>query len=120
MYANNYSSYLCFIVSSFSGILFIVTIVKNFRLFKELSFIGRNSLIYYSFHGLILSTSGLLINVIFSVEVIKDISYYLGIINVFLCLFILHGVVILLNKYNILSTQEIRLFKNKSLIKEGR
>ena len=111
MYANNYSNYLFFIISSFSGIFLIITIVRNFNLSKQLNFIGRNSLIYYSFHGLILSASERLFNLKFSVEAMKAAPYFFGIINLILCLFILQKLVILLKKYSISSIRNFNYLK---------
>ena len=101
MFANQYSNYLYFILTSFSGIFFIITLTKGVRMSKELSYIGQNSLIYYALHTLILSTSLYMVKNLFS-DLFTQ-SYYFGVFNVFLCLFILHPIASLINEYQVLS-----------------
>lgn len=101
MYANQYSNYFYFIITSFSGIFFITALVRNVALNKELSYIGQNSLVYYALHNSILSTSLLIGKQVFSNYFTE--SYYFGFLNVFLCLLILHPISLLFNKYQILS-----------------
>lgn len=120
MYANKYCNYLLFILNSFSGIFLINTMVKNLSLPKELIYIGKNSLVYYSLHESILSTSLLLMKQVYSTSFIESYSYYFGMINLLLCVIILHGIASILNKYQILSVKKFQLLINRSLVKGGR
>ena len=83
MYANKYSEYVFFIIGSLSGILIIITLVKNLSLVGELIHIGKSSLVYYSLHGLILSTITLILKQSVSIEYIEKYYYLFGILNVF-------------------------------------
>lgn len=101
MFSNQYDNYFYFIMTSFSGIFLIISLVRNIALNKELNYIGRNSLVYYGLHNRILSTSLLIGEQIFSNYFTQ--SYYFGFLNVFLCLLILNPISRLFNKYQILS-----------------
>ena len=50
MYGNRYGNYLFFTISAISGIFMCVALFSNIKKISVLSYIGKNSLIYYSLH----------------------------------------------------------------------
>lgn len=99
MYANEYGNFVTFLVGSLSGILLIITFVKNFSLIEEVKYIGKHSLIYYSLHILILSTLTIVYNLFVNDQYLIKYQYYFGILNVIINLIILHFIAFLFDKY---------------------
>ena len=50
MFYNTYGNYLFFIISAISGMFMCITLFYNIKKISILSYIGKNSLIYYSLH----------------------------------------------------------------------
>ena len=50
MFYNIYGNYLFFIISAISGIFMCITLFSNIKKISILSYIGKNSLIYYLLH----------------------------------------------------------------------
>ena len=98
MFYNIYGNYLFFIISAVSGIFMCITLFYNIKKISILSYIGKNSLIYYSLHQYIIFK---LIEFIIPQNLFgtSDIGkFFIGIIYVILACSILYFVSETINK----------------------
>lgn len=95
MYANKYGNYFLYIIASLTGVFFIIILVKYFFIFKELNYIGKNSLIYYCLHGSIIRELES-----FNINVLENsyIQIIEGLIYVLINCIILHFISLIIQK----------------------
>lgn len=99
MYSNVYGNMILFLISSYSGIMFLIFFIKTFiKKLKIFEYIGKNSLVILAFHRRAMTATKVLFTFILGINIPKenllfDLGY--GIWEVILCI----PAVIILNKY---------------------
>lgn len=97
MYRNRYGNYCFFLISAISGIFMCISFFKNIKEVPIISYIGKNSLIYYSFHYIIFNLLDFIIpKSLFVTNIIGE--FFIGIIYVILTSGILYIVSEIINK----------------------
>lgn len=84
-----------YLVGALSGSLFLILSFSKMQSFKSLEYVGKNSLVYYALHYIVLSVVGFITEKIFS------ISYLINIFNFVMVLSLTSIVVMLYNKLGI-------------------
>lgn len=95
IYADNLGFYPLFYIGAFSGILFSIALSMQIEVNKALTFIGRNSFIYYAFHKVLYATFDKILLIVGIVSS-QSINWWLYII---ISCFILWIVSNIINRY---------------------
>ncbi len=99
MYSNTYGNIILFLISSYSGIMFLIFFVKNFiKKSKIFEYIGKNSLVILAFHRRAMTITKILFVFILGINMPKEnLLFDLGYVmwEVILCV----PAIIILNKY---------------------
>lgn len=99
MYSNIYGNIFLFLLSAYSGIIFIILFIKSFIKKSEIfEYIGKNSLVVLVFHKRAITIIKVLFIVIFQIDIIKENILYdlcCVICEIILCI----PAIIILNKY---------------------
>lgn len=99
MYSNTYGSMLLFLISSYSGIIFLIFFIKNFiKKSKIFEYVGKNSLVMLVFHRRAMTVTKVLFIYLFQRKIpdgnlVFDLLYSCW--EILLCI----PVIIILNKY---------------------
>ena len=98
MYTNSYGIYIFYVISAIMGILFIITISKNYDIFKFVLYIGKNSLIYYCIHNVVIDCILIFIKKIEFIK-IDTKSFSINLIILVMVLFIIHFLAYIISEY---------------------
>ena len=99
MYSNTYGNMLLFLISSYSGIMFLIFFIKSFiRQSKIFEFIGKNSLAILAFHKRVQTFTKLLFLYLLQKEIPKENMIFDSLYSCWEILLCIPSIIIL-NKY---------------------
>lgn len=93
IYAQEYGVPLLFHLAAFSGLLASICLFSNVKKLRFLSFLGKNTFLYYAFHGTVFSVLALLL------EKTIGKSYGFSVLKIVLTIFVCAGICTAVNHY---------------------
>lgn len=115
MYANTIGVWYLYYIGAFSGIFMSIIFFRLINTIKVLSYIGKNTLVYFAFHSCLYVTFSKMLSI-----TSKDGSNILGIVYVVLSSVILAGIAWAVNKYTPWMLGRFELKRGKIINEENR